>query len=248
MSADDLLRGVVERVGSVVAAPATITLPGADQPFYARDASGRLWVAKEYDAQPRRSLVAEVLGMLLGKAVDAPQPAGAVGIHAGRVCWLSECLGTDVAHFDECRPERIANLDALGRTLWIDVVMADTDRHEANYVITADPTDPDVDVAWAIDRASAAIVTRAFSVEDAPPPRRTAYPAGFPFDAMRLGAFDAANQACSWSHRDISRLVDKARHAAGTTDLGWVADTLVERIERGPALVAALFARMEPNR
>lgn len=245
--ASDLYGDTLERVGEVVRAPGTVVLPGADAPFYAKDVRGRLWVAKVYDAMPRRSLLAECLGFLLGVRVEAAQPRGGVGTVGGAQCWLSRCVGTDVRHLSLETLDNFSNLYALAASLWVDTVLFDADRHEANYIVSIDASDADMKEVWAIDRANAQVVARSNLDAVDRPLQRSDYPPHFPFDLLREDAMAVARSAEGIRRETVREMVQSAQRAAGCDGFDWVVEPLSTRIERAAPLLDALFESKEAD-
>lgn len=222
---------------------AEVLVPNACDATYAMDGD-RHWVHKRLLGAD--GLLAEALGLLLGQALGAPVPEGAVTGPPDDTTWLSEVI-PDIQHWDRQLANFIVNYPDVGRLLALDAILLNDDRHEGNLVLQATAEHEYSRRAWGIDMANAlAGRPTDFAAAGMNTPSIAKLVDGIPVTLIQEGAMLAAVQAQSLSTYLVKSMVMEAcslsREPRETEDV--LLGALLSRMARAPELVAEYLEKV----
>lgn len=213
----------------------------------ARDADGLEWIAKTNHADLQGQVLAEAAAHHLGSFLGVPMPAGAIATFDGDTYWLSR-FAPNASPWDATKADNVENMNELGRMLVLDYLIANSDRHKNNLLLT--PTAGGTDWnALVVDQGSARIGnehyytnlgTRAQDVE--------VHVRGLIWDALEPVAIAAAQRAASLDLAIVTRLVAEPCEADGRGLERMVAENLFRRCQAAPDVVPALLQSLRALR
>ncbi|WP_228565572.1 hypothetical protein [Myxococcus sp. AB036A] len=232
----------IERVSSVVQGE-EVPVPNGCDATYATDGNRR-WVHKPLLGAD--GLLAEALGLLLGQALGAPVPVGAVTGPPGDTTWLSEVI-PNILHWDHRLANFIVNYPEVGRLLTLDAILLNDDRHEGNLVLQATAEHEYARRAWGIDMANAlAGKPIDFAKAGMNTPSIAKLVDGIPVELIQEGAMLAAVRAQSLSPYLVKSMVMEAcslsREPRENEDV--LLGALLGRMGRAPELVAEYLEKV----
>lgn len=205
-----------------------VPVPNTSDVRWAVDSSSRRWVRKHVEQCGYEAILAEALGWVLGRAIGVPLPDAAVHGAGDDISWLSSWV-PDVSHWNPDRVHLITNPESFGRTLALDAIIFNEDRHARNILLQA--ADELHVVAWAIDCDHARVgwPSDFAMLGDAIPSVRNVAP-GLPIDLLEAGALAGAHDAESLDRGMVEE---------------WVTEACAITSERNPEILyPALLARM----
>jgi hypothetical protein len=234
-SGPTLFGGRIERIPSVVDF-APVPVPNACDAVYATDGSRR-WVRKPL--MGANGLLAEALGLMLGRELRAPIPEGAVTGPPDDFVWLSEVL-PNIQHWDSHSVNFVINYPEVGRLMALDALLLNDDRHAGNLVLQATAKNEFERRAWGIDMGNAvAGVPTDFAKAGLATPSIAKLVDRLPVTPLQEGALLAAVQAQELSPYVVTSMVreacELAREPRENEELLLAA--LLRRLARAPDLV-----------
>ena len=128
-------------------------------------ASQRAWIHKP--SMGFNEVLAEAIGLLVGRCLGVRVPAGAVYIENGAPSWLSEI----VEHAKHWNPDlcgSLADPSEIARIYVLDAIIQNEDRHAGNLLLERRPGG--LYQAWSIDTADAGINEPESLIESLEPP------------------------------------------------------------------------------
>lgn len=172
-----------------------VAVPHTANAQWVQDDQGRAWVCKREEETGFQALMAEAICTLLGKAIGAPVPDGAVYVGPDGQAWLSARV-EDAAHWAPDQADYLVNLADAGAVLALDAIVLNDDRHSRNILLVPDPDELHVRF-YGIDAGNARVGFVTDFVGSAPDalPALQKQARGLPLDAMRDGALAAALRA-----------------------------------------------------
>jgi hypothetical protein len=222
-----------------------ISVEHKSQAVYCIDQDGRMWVRKRELNTGRAAFVSEIVGWLLARQLGAMVPDAAVIMGAGQ-SWLSRVIPA-VKHWATEDLVKIANLDDLGVTLAVDVILVNEDRHPGQILLEPFP-DRFTYRAWSIDFGESMIgLPDEFEELLARLPNSHNLADGFPVDMVAGVAQKTAREASLLSESDLRAIATETSYLSGE-DGAALLRILKYRCRNAPSLIAAYLkmAGVEP--
>lgn len=220
----------IERVTGVLDVRA-VEVDHSSEAVFAIDGAGRKWVRKKMLFTGWQPILAESIGWLIGRELGVRMPMGAICGSGDELSWMSSFV-PNALHWEAKYVHFVQNLDQFGAMLTLDALLYNDDRHAKNILLVPDQSEEDL-VTWAIDVGNAWVGhPRDFAELGLKVPGKPNSARGLPLELMRVGAFNAAQQA--------TKLV-------GTPQLeGYVRDACqIVGEDTAPLLLEAISRRME---
>ena len=237
-----LFGGRIERIPSVVDL-GPVPVPNSCDAVYATDGPRR-WVRKPL--MGANGLLAEALGFMLGRALHAPIPEGAVTGPPDDLVWLSEVV-PNIQHWESQHVNFIINYPEVGRLMALDALLFNDDRHAGNLVLQATDKNAFERRAWGIDMGNAlAGVPADFAKAEFATPGIAKLVDKLPAVLLQEGALLAAVQAQELSSYVVTSMVSEAcelaREPRKNEEL--LLSSLLRRLARAPDLVAEYLSKI----
>jgi hypothetical protein len=230
-----LFGGRIEHVTSVMD-DHSVPIDNSSDATYSISGDGRRWVRKPVMNTGVEPLLAEAVGLLLGKELHVPMPRGAVHGAGNDASWLSEVIPS-VLHWNPIRTHFIRNPEGFGRMLTLDAILFNEDRHAGNILLQPTPTPLDLRV-WSIDMGRA-LVGHPEDFErvglSSPDVRNLAR--GLPIDLLSEGAYLAAAEARGLAAGLVRGIVQEACDLAREPQVARIFDALMHRLAHAPTVV-----------
>jgi len=214
---------------------------------YARDTAGRLWVRKPVVNTGCSGILAEAIGLLLGRELGVPMPEAGVHGEGNEASWLSLVI-KPVTHWQPQRRHFVQNMDGLGRALALDALLMNADRHGGNILLQPNPSAVELR-AWCIDMGNAGVgypVPFAEAVEagEVPDTRNLAKDIPDIVDLLEDGARLAAQGAEKLSATRLQLMVSEACDVAKEPQDQVLFDALKKRLKDAQKIVEAYLAKV----
>lgn len=212
---------------------------------WSKDRAGRLWVRKREQDVGVEVIAAEIIGWRLAQCLSVPVPAAALyrnDRELGSMSWLSQAV-RPASHWDGDRANYINNLEMLGNTLVLDVLILNSDRHAGNLLLEPRPDELNLHL-WAIDTGNALVSYPSDflgSIERVPEP---ACAPGIPWDHLRACAMEISDMATKIIPSYVSMAVAEAYELTNISEREAVTDALLGRCKRAPELVSRYLSKV----
>ena len=234
----------IERIPtSSVMVGAPVPVPNACDAVYATDGRRR-WVRKPL--MGANGLLAEALGLMLGRELHAPVPNGAVTGAPNDFEWLSEVL-PNIQHWESQHVNFIINYPDVGRLMALDALLLNDDRHAGNLVLQATADNEFERRAWGIDMGNAVVgVPSDFDSAELATPSIAKLVDKLPVTPIQEGALLAAVEAKGLSPYVVTSMVreacELAREPRENEEL--LCKALLRRLARAPDLVEEYLSKI----
>ncbi len=232
----------IEKVSSVVDV-SPVPVPNACDAVYATDGRRR-WVRKPLMGAD--GLLAEALGLMLGRELHAPVPNGAVTGPPKEFVWLSEVI-PNIQHWDSQHVNFIVNYPEVGRLMALDALLLNDDRHAGNLVLQATMHNEFERQAWGIDMGNALVgVPAAFDRAGFDTPQVKKLVDKLPVSLISEEALLAAVQAKGLSAYVVTSMVREACELAHEPPENeeLLRTALLRRLARAPDLVEEYLSKI----
>jgi len=214
---------------------------------YSIDERGRKWVRKRETDMGSEEFLGELLGWLLGNAIGAPLPGGAIHLGPdGVYSWLSESIN-GVVHWDPSLANSILNPEGLGALLALDAIILNPDRHAGNILLQFQ-ADGDSCKVWGIDQGMAHIAYPneiTGSEDELPHCRNVAR--GIPIDLVSEGTVAAATRAAQLEPSRIRGMVHLACVWAREPKADVIAQMLISRCAQAETLLRVYLEQLRQS-
>lgn len=183
----------VPRIGGRLE-PVDFQLEGQCRPDLVIDQNGIEWVRKKHASGMGDGIAGEVVGALLARVLSVPIPD--FGYSSSPAAWLSKFVPF-ATPWSAARKHDVGDEDAFGRILALDAIILNTDRRDANILLSrVAPASLDDWRVWAIDHQGALIAAPyQFDRRMDEVLSTAALPTSVPVHRLRGGAMACADDA-----------------------------------------------------